>query len=270
MVLERVCEGGYEWRNGVDGSERLVPRRAAGSGYRRVELYPALFREFADLPPTKDAILEFAGRFGDLFNRYTFNQSVELDDGTVALGSSYGTWTKEIGDMLALVGLWDHLRRRQIAPLKKVIVWTEKDLSYVIQTPKRSVNETLAHADLPESGYARFSRRNILLPAKCALQREINRRLVELATTPCLMWTPDFDQRLVFTPPNLMGALWLQFAQAVIGQFDLYPCRMCHKFFQRGPGGRRADAITCSDACRQRKSRNDKAKRLKPRGKKRA
>jgi hypothetical protein len=265
IIRETVSEAGYEWLKGVDGKPRLVPRRVAGVGFRTCEPHPGVFREFVRLAPTRDAIQGFAGQYGDLFNRYALEQGAGRADGTEAHGTSLGTWTQEIGDMRVLVELWEQIQHRQIASLKKIVKWTAKDVGYVIETPKHRVNVTLAHADIPGSGFSRFSPKDVLLPAKCALQTEINKRIAEQPTVPRLAWTPDtketsggYHQRLIFTPPNLLGAMWLQFAQAVAGEFELYPCDACGKFFQRGPGGRRADATTCSDACRQRKKRKPK------------
>lgn len=258
ILRESVSEAGYEWLVGDDGRPRLVPRREPGVGFRRCEPHPGLFREFAALSPTRDAIAGFAGQYGDIFNSYALEQGAARPDGTVAHGASFGTWTKEIGDMRVLLELWEHIQYRRIAPLKKIIKWTTKDVGYMIETPRRRADVTLAHADIPGTGFSRFSRKDVLLPAKCALQLEINKRIAEHPTVPRLAWTPDYLQRLIFVPPNLLGAMWLQFAQAVTGELELYACDACGKFFQRGPGGRRADATTCSDACRQRKMRNAK------------
>jgi hypothetical protein len=258
IIRETVSEAGYEWLAGVDGRPRLVPRHVPGVGFRLCEPHPGLFREFAVLNPTRDVILAFAEQYGDLFNSYAVEQSAVREDHTVTQGTSFGEWTREIADMRVLVELWENIQHRRIAALKKIVKWTIKEVGYVIETPRRSADVTLAHADIPGSGFSRFSRKDVLLPAKCALQREINKRLAEQPTIPRLAWTPDYHQRLIFMPPNLLGAMWLQLAQAVAGEFELYPCDFCGKFFQRGPGGRRADATTCSDACRQRKKRNAK------------
>jgi len=57
-------------------------------------------------------------------------------------------------------------------------------------------------------------------------------------------------------PSNLLAAMWLQFAQFASGTFELKRCPGCGAYFQAGNGAkRRADAVTCSDACRQRKKR---------------
>jgi hypothetical protein len=260
-----VAEAGYEWVKARDGKQRLVPRHVPGIGFRAFQPQPGLFRAFANLGSTRDAIRGFAEQHGDMFTRYEPQQSAVRADGTVTHGASFVTWTQEIEDMRVLVDIWEHIQRRQIAELKRVIKWNATEVGYVIKTPKRERDVTLAHADISESGLSRFSPKDVVLPARCALQLEINVRLGEHPTVPRLSWTPDtrdtsgdYRQRIIFTPPNLLAAMWLQFAQAVTGEFQLMVCEGCGKYFQVGPGGRRADSTTCSDACRQRKNRKDK------------
>jgi hypothetical protein len=245
-----VSGSGYEWVKGRDGKQHLVPRREPGIGYRPCEPDSGVFLEFAKMPPTKEAIQNFAGLHGDLFS---------------ISGTSLSAWTKEAGDMRALVTLWEHIQQRQLVALKKVIKWNEKEVGYEIKTPLHERDITLAHADLPATGFDRFSPKDVVLPARCALQLEINVRLAERPTVPRLSWTPDtgdtsgdYHQRIVFQPPNLLAAMWLQFAQAVTEEFLLKECEGCGKYFQVGPGGRRADATTCGDACRQLKHRRTK------------
>jgi hypothetical protein len=246
-----VSEAGYEWLKGMDGKPRLVSRHVPGVGFRACVPHPGLFREFAELNPTREAIQGFAGRYGDLFNRYELRQSVARDDGTGSEGASLGTWREEIGEMRVLVGLWDQIQDQRLAELTKIITRTEKELYYVIKTPKGKVNATLAHGD----GLSRFDHADVLLPARCALQSEINKRIAETLTVPRLAWTPDYHQRIIFQPSNLLAAMWMQFAQAVTGEFQLKRCEGCGIYFQVGPGGRRADATTCGDKCRQQKKR---------------
>jgi hypothetical protein len=252
-----VNEAGYEWLEGEDGKPRLVPRRTAGVGFRPCETHPGLFREFAELTPTRDAIQSFAGKYGDLFSRYDAEQSVARDDRTVAFGASLGTWRQEIGDMRILVSLWDRIKHNppQLLELQKIITRTEKELRYVIVTPKRKADVTLAHADIPASGLSRFDPEDVLQPAMCALQLEINKRLAETPTIPRLAWTPDYHQRIIFVPDNLLAAMWMQFAQDMTGEFQLIKCEGCGGYFQRGPGAKRSDATTHGDACRQLKKR---------------
>ena len=256
----KVSESGYEWLKGADGKLRLVPRRVAGMGFRDHELGPALFLEFAKMPPTKEAIQQFATLHGDLFDRYDQQQRLVRSDGTVAHGASLQTWTQEIDDMRIVVGLWECVKYRQLSVLRKVIRWTAQEVGYVLKSSRRRRNITLAHAGIPETGFARFSPKDVLLPARYALQREINARLEDRPPFPRLAWTSDNHQRIVISSPDLLTAMWLQFAYAVTEEFQLRECQECGKYFQVGPGGRRADSTTCSDACRVRKHRRSNEK----------
>ncbi len=254
-----ISDSGYEWRKGIDGKPRLVPNRVPGVGFRTEEAPAGLFHAFAKTPPTKDAIQRFAGLHGDLFNRYGMEQGVKHKDSTVTFGASFGTWSQEIGDMRVLVALWDDVQGRRVESLSKVIKWTKKEVGYVLKTPRRESRETLAHTYLSENNFGPFGENDVVLPARYALQREINVRLSDYAAVPQLVWTsdePGKHQRVIFRLPDLLSAMWLQFAQAVTGEFQLKECPVCHTYFQVGPGGRRADATTCGDTCRQRKKRN--------------
>lgn len=87
---------------------------------------------------------------------------------------------------------------------------------------------------------------------------EVNKRIAEYVTTPRLAWTPDYGQRIIFEPSNLLAAMWNQFAQAITGDLRLKKCVVCGNYFQVGPGAKRADTITCGVACRQEESRKGK------------
>jgi hypothetical protein len=268
-----VNDGGYEWLNDDDGKLRLVPRHEPGMGSRSCDIAKGLFLAFAKLPPTKEAIQEFAGAHGDLFaHRYEPHQSACREDGTAAFGATHTRWKQEIGDMLALVTLWGQIQNRSGVSLRTTIWWTQKAVGYEIKTPRGIHSATLANADSPQTGFKRFNPRDVVLPARCALQLEINKRLAEQPTVPRLAWTPDtpenslsgYNQRVVMESPNLLGAMWLQFARAVTGEFQFKTCEVCGAYFQVGPGARRADSTTCKNACRQRKHNEKKASLRRP------
>jgi hypothetical protein len=255
----KVNQAGYEWLNAEDGKPCLVPRPEPGKGILEKEPPKGLFAEFASLEPTKGAIQDFAGKYGNLLTR-ALEQVVKRNDRTATFGASLGTWKHEIGQMRGLVDLWEHIRMARNAELRKIITWKktkagDTEVSYVIETPTRKRNVTLAHSAIRESGLSGFSETDVVLPAQCALQLEINLRLVEHPTVPRLAWTPDYDQRIIFSPPHLLAFMWLRFAQAVTGELQIRQCAFCGGYFQVGPGGRRADSTTCKNACRQAKSR---------------
>jgi hypothetical protein len=56
---------------------------------------------------------------------------------------------------------------------------------------------------------------------------------------------------MVLVPPDLMSAMWLQFAQFACSQAQLFRCQRCRKPFLGGTGtGRRRTAKFCLDACK--------------------
>jgi hypothetical protein len=264
----KVSEAGYEWKKGVDSRPHLFERNIPGKGwwiYQPMIEYPGLFREFAGLEG-KQAILEFATRYGVLFNRYSLNDSIAEKGTYRSVGASSGTalkvWEREIEDMRILVDLWDTINNNRIVDLKQVVYWIDRQAEYRVRTPKRNtINESLTLPGVPH----RFREGDLLLPARYALQREINKRLsnevsesdvYKIACVPCVVWNADGSQTLTIMPPNLLGAMWLQFAQFASGAYQLKRCPGCERYFQAGKGARRrADAVTCSDACRQRKRR---------------
>jgi hypothetical protein len=256
----KVSEAGYQWEKGMDGKPHLVPRLEPGKRVKPIELPKTAFAEFARLDATEEKIRGFADKYGELFNTYGVQDRV-VHAGVTSRGASLKTWQSAIEDVRVLFDLWDNIQNRRIAALKKVIRWEktkdgDSSVSYLLETPTRTRDQMLAHSKLsPKSVLIRFTDDSaVLLAARCALREEINLRLSEHPTTPALSWTPDYDERIIFKPPHLLAAMWLQFAQAMTGEFGMKRC-ICGKFIQTGPGGRRADVDTCSPACRQRKKR---------------
>ena len=263
----KVSEAGYEWKKGVDSKPHLFERNIPGKGswiYRPMIEYPGLFREFAGLEG-KQAILEFANRYGVLFNRYSLNDSIAEKGSYRSVGASSGTafkvWEREIEDMRILVSLWDTTNQNRISDLKQIVAWIDGQAEYRIRTPKHYSYGSLTLLGVPHY----FREGDLLLPARHALQWEINKRLSDeftesevykIGCVPRVVWNADGSQTLTIKPPNLLGAMWLQFAQFASGTYELKRCPGCGRYFQAGKGARRrADAITCSDACRQRKKR---------------
>jgi hypothetical protein len=248
-----VNESGYEWADGEDGKVRLFPRYVPGAGgVWRYTPEPGLFREFAALNPTRDAIRDFAGKYGDLFDQWDLAHT-RVKNGRWAGGTSLDRWKAKIGDMRDLVDIWGQIQdERRHGELKKMIVRTENEICY----KRGPADVTIAR----DSELSRFNPRDVLLPARCALQLEINKRLADTETptltVPRLALTPDNHQRIVFGPCNLLAEMWVRFAQVVAGEFNLKQCAVCHKYFQVGPGGRRQHTVTCGPKCRKQKSRD--------------
>ncbi len=252
----RTDSAGYEWQKGAAASgPRLVARDVPGSSmrtYSPLADYPGLFRDFSVLQG-KDGIRQFADSYGTLLPaRYPSTDRPSLHH--------LRHWEYEIEDMRVLVRLWDSIVDCNLKELVNIVEWESGGgVGYKIDAPRRKVDVWLW---LPSFGSPLpdlFKPGDFLLPARYALQAEINARLTDPEIGLCvprLTWTPDLNQRITITPPNLLAGMWLQFAQAVTGNYLLKRCPGCGNYFQAGPGGRRADAATCGNTCRQRKARN--------------
>ena len=252
VFLWTVSQSGYEWLDGVDGKRRLFPRHTPGLGIRRYAPEPGLFREFAALDPTRDAIRDFAGKYGDLFDRWDIEHTL-VRRGRLVGGTSLDRWKIKIRNMRELVEIWDQIQEKRVPELRKIIVRSEEEICYV----RDGTNITLAR----KGEWRRFAPRDVLLPAMCALQLEIYKRLSDTETptlvVPRLTLTPDTHPWIVFQPCNLLAAMRMQFAQATTGAYRLQQCAGCDKYFPVGPGAKRGHSITCSAKCRKRKERAD-------------
>jgi len=85
----------------------------------------------------------------------------------------------------------------------------------------------------------------------------------------------NWDERrqrpvLGMTPGNLLGAMWLQFAQEVAGQARHKPCKFCGKWLTISTDfyGFRSDREFCSATCRQKdyRAKIREARRLRKKG----
>jgi hypothetical protein len=141
------------WRRLREGSvlapenRWLVLRSAAQKHevlrYRPLEDETALFRMFADTPPTEEGILAFTRRYGRLgllkhllpkealaFSRSDEGQKVEMQrfregkfgpDKSV-MGEDLGTWRRSIRRMRFALDLWDAIQRKDIGQLSQFIL----------------------------------------------------------------------------------------------------------------------------------------------------
>jgi hypothetical protein len=90
----------------------------------------------------------------------------------------------------------------------------------------------------------------ILQYARVMLAAMVNAHVAERIDT-MLLPDPDTRRPVLFTLPNtLIGALWLQVAQAIDGHKQFRRCEFCRSWFELAPDKARADKLYCSQACR--------------------
>lgn len=276
---------GYEWVQGRASGQRLVARLDSAAHEGKVVLHAPLedqhlFEKFAELKLTRASIQQFANRYGDLFNQYSLAMAVRRPPGpyrtSQILGSSLRKWKGEIQRVRTLVGVWKAVKAVRKRDLEGVIIWTGRDaVEYRLEWTKTLIASPHYNKHLLD----RFKPLDVIKPAMYLVQAEINKRIADpsnsgyLAIMPRLVWCPgpridgatkpDHHQRIIFEPANLLAAMWLQFARAVTGGYQLRTCDGCGESFQVGKGARRAHTRTCSDKCRKHVSRENRKKLLR-------
>jgi hypothetical protein len=93
------------------------------------------------------------------------------------------------------------------------------------------------------------------------LQDETNSYLSG-SCSPALIRQPNnLSFQIKMVPHDLVGFMWVQFAEAVVGGKDFRQCASCAAWMEIAPGHGRPEKSYCSNACRMRAYRRRKEKR---------
>jgi hypothetical protein len=286
FVWRRPTDGnGYAWADCRPARSPREPQRALVLrdearlvGYSPLKEKIALYRELAAAAPTTEGILAFANRYGLL------GADVDMGEVEAAEGVSPRQldrvepllkWVMEMVWLREAVRLWDLVRAKSDQRLAEVIRWERPGVARY-KMP-REVSDALGgrpqtqvpedeprhykgwdiFASAPGGEYLRSSTRegDVRTPATLFVLGLINERLPRLVG-PCLFL--DHKRNRVVRqdmPLNLLGAIYLQFASAVLEQTAPRTCPKCGRWFDVAPGASRADRIFCSDTCRIRNFR---------------
>jgi endogenous inhibitor of DNA gyrase (YacG/DUF329 family) len=238
--------GGYHWEElpqglallrNVDGpTERVVTYRPFSRAHA------TLFRTFAGLDLTPDAVLAFANQYGmlgapvvrHLLNDYPPTVPGQMDGAHSVRRLAKG-FPGRLGEIFDLN-----------KPTTDVWCWVEqiRRLSEFVRTSQVLRDEPRIAGSL-------------LISANMALA---------MTAPPHLEWSDSeraFHLRL--RPSSLIGALWLQAVVAVSEDKRFPPCPICGTPLEISrSGGARTDAVFCSNKCKSRdyRQRRDKALRL--------
>jgi len=227
----------------------LTPKnllRAAGPQYGPVnKTFPtdkdaALFRNFAGLDPTPNAIVGFANNWGNLFDRLA--------------GVPFAEWEYEIRTMRFLLDLWDEVRDGKRSGM--VRQHFQQDGSTVSLPFAGSLANYQPYGEAPPA----VSRTVVsttgtpLEVARRFVVIAVNSRLVALGGQLSIERVGGVD-RLTIRPKSLLAAMWIQFADAISEQKAYRQCEACGRYMEMSPDENRADRKTCSNACRNRAQR---------------
>jgi hypothetical protein len=294
-----VPQGGFQW---VDAHEMRVPQEGQSAlaladrwlilrrpahkrearAYRPLEDQAALFRTFAETPPTEEGILQFADRYGWLGLRKLVLPKEEIvlgpNDKALAtkslgekfseawLGPSKGVtgesleaWEEGIWRMRFVLDLWDAIQRNDTACLRQFIGLQEGPNGSRAATYRSSkeIGDYFAMGIIydPTNGASAGEKHlradgGITRLALWVVQKQMNEQL-GTHTGPSLLYEPRKDRlNLKIVPKNLMGAMWLQFARGIDGNKDYRQCLECGRWFEISLEANRPTRFFCKDACR--------------------
>jgi hypothetical protein len=224
----RVEANGYEWAE--HRGQAFLHHRVvpmSGGGSRLYTPGPALFREFAGTDPTPEGTLLFANRFGELLGPERF----ALDSG--------GPHPDPGVFALPVIG---HDGDYEVQYRETWGLWHEE-----VNALNRAVRlwETGEGAGLPDL---------------------INGGLAGRAAPRFVRDPRTGKLALQVVPENLLGAMWLQLAEAIGGGKQFRQCDRCGAWFEVSG---RVDRKLCSDACRSAayRARQERARQLAAEGK---
>lgn len=230
--------------------------------YEPLQDSPTLYREFASLAFTDEAILEFANKYGWLGVAETFftpRNMPELVPGlppaTFVHGEGRNIWHNEISEMDFLVRLWDLKSAGSVEQLSKFLTWdfdrgavrleggmANKRLvdssdpmvirrieapSVVEDLPVKLFGSLIADATAVNPHlYEQWVPGDPVGPITLHVANRVNDRLGD-HVSPRLLLNPSNQALGYVVPRNLLGAMWLEFYLDIIGKLNVRRCAVC-------------------------------------------
>ena len=198
--------------------------------------HPGLFREAADLDlsPTAlaNSLMVFTNRWGP------------LDDLSVEHIESYDLWP--LRQLQWSVAAWDAYNTGSTTEVRRYFAPNQRGQWAFIFRVRAERLHVLDGTDAVEARRGRF--RNILAQG---LQLTANMWL-QRASSPALLRNSNGSFDLRFVRIDLMGFLWVQFAEAIAGGKQYKQCDSCGLWMEISPEHGRPEKTYCSPACKQR------------------
>jgi hypothetical protein len=237
----------------------IVPlgRYAKNRTYRPLDNTPALFRIFADTPPTAVGIPKFANEFGQLGHPTRISPPEEVPVGKYfwGLAESMDFWGAAISQMQDAIQLYDACQTEERALLSSRIVWDKNSVRYNAPSSpfKKAHPGFLIASDIwGKQATAAYKRGDLVAPALAAV-RWIVRYHLQMYPMTLALFTDTRKPPFRFTdrpvPTSLLSALWVQLHYAIRGNKEYSECDQCGRWFEVTVE-KRKDARFCSNACR--------------------
>ncbi len=227
----------------------------------------------SDAGPLESFIKQYGFLGGDLTRYMTAPKDESKSD--VLVGESYFDWASEILEMRYAVDLWRSLETKDNARLERFIAWEkvtaprqlgyvsrlsrpreaylEEEMSVINLRSERWLTWPLAVPDAERVWTNTLDQEKTFEAGWYFLKSWINQGLVGRTATQ--LDVPLKAKQLILTPTPtcLIGALWQQFANAVVRNDDIRICPICGESFPiRRTVDARMDKTYCRARCRVR------------------
>jgi hypothetical protein len=238
------------------GKHLIASGIAGAEGYKPLENATGLFKNFSLLDPHETAIKAFAHKYGML------GIGEPLIHGkSMVRGERFEDWANCIHEMRRAVELWDAVKAYKAGSqrdLRRLIEW--RDPNSVQYHDGKSSGAWIAAKvmDLNVELLDSMPYPELVQPAMHYLQRLANENQRKYPSGTKLVWTRG-ELRIFIWPPNLIAAMWLQFALAIDGDRQYRTCEECGRWFEVGGGIKRMDSETCDTSCRKRRQNRNRS-----------
>ncbi len=268
-----VHDSGYRWLQpnelepGAKGRWLVanVPRGESIMGRQTLPLsdFPGLFLTLAELQPTESGILEFANSHGDL----GFEELAPMGQGALVHGEPLHRWARAVLDMRVACDLLGAIEKKDARTLHRWI--REEDGGGVRFYRKISgLGHRMARIAGVKSTTALLIKGDVVRAARILMQRIANQNLNEWTAALILIDPEEGTQGLYVVPKNLLGALWIEFAESIDSGRSKVRCIQCGSWIVVAPDTNRSDRTFCSNRCRSKayRERQSKARLLHRKG----
>ena len=256
------------------------PARFRARRYAPLRDCPALFQVFAKLRLDPQELVAFANQYGRLIEDTIQTSPVDrghppfrdeahkLDYGkrqpAQFYPETYDLWCEQIVAMRQAVDVWECVQEADEETLAKHLTWWQEPNGAYKATynshpqvgpkeepdyPDRRTHGIIFTKTADEMVNQGLNLGDLTFPAREQLRRVINQHFEGLVM-PQSIWSADHTRIVLgLVPKNLLGALWLQFAEAVASDKIYRLCKECSKQYEVNES-ERAVRHYCSNKCR--------------------
>lgn len=288
-----VAEAGYQFGEFHSSISHLPERFLVKvSARKQVErrYFPfaetkGLFLEFISAPLSEEGICAFADKYG-LLDRGEFLSDAEDPDRSLGIsGEALATWTFAISEMNQAARIWDHIKQQDSESLKKLFSWkSDNEAGTIVEyAPPQSLVvvprtvdpfrnrrfRTIAKGNSDIDWFQSVQDKDYLAAGKRYLLLVLNAWVKNAGSFGIGPAKNTASLQMQIVPHSLLGALWLQFAQAVEQNKDYRRCAQCDRWLEISLSAVRKSKLFCSNACRTKafRQRQAEAARLAAEGK---